>query len=379
MHDTRKKKGSLTSRIFCHKKLVVISDEDITTLPFSPAVQAAILSIFVTVMIWVSYSSGKYFAYQELITLKDKEILHTNLTNENLQYQVTDLHRNFVRLDTYFSQIQKIQSDAVIETGNSNATDKEKEATLGKAAAEVGRLEQEMRGILVSLHGQINDRISTLETLISRTGIDVTKLARNNTSLKKAAAKSAANNSLLADQNAARGQGGPFIPEGGHAFETGSKVFEQSMESNADYLMELEKLLRTLPLSKPMINARVSSSYGFRSDPINGRRAMHHGMDFVGAYRAEIYAPAPGKVVRAGRNGAYGLFVELDHGNGVTTRYGHLAKILVKRSQLLKRGDALGLQGNTGRSTGAHLHYEIRYHNKPLNPYKFIKAGAYVL
>ena len=102
-------------------------------------------------------------------------------------------------------------------------------------------------------------------------------------------------------------------------------------------------------------------------------------MDFVGAYRAEIYAPAPGKVVRAGRNGAYGLFVELDHGNGVTTRYGHLAKILVKRSQLLKRGDALGLQGNTGRSTGAHLHYEIRYHNKPLNPYKFIKAGAYVL
>ena len=75
MHDTRKKKGSLTSRIFCHKKLVVISDEDITTLPFSPAVQAAILSIFVTVMIWVSYSSGKYFAYQELITLKDKEIL----------------------------------------------------------------------------------------------------------------------------------------------------------------------------------------------------------------------------------------------------------------------------------------------------------------
>lgn len=378
MKETRKKKGSLVSRLFRHKKLVVISDEEIVTLPFGPKIQIAALLLFATVMVWISYSSGKYFAYQELITLKDKEILHTNLTNENLKYQVTDLHRNFVRLDSYFSRIKKIQDNAASDN-NSGAKNKDKKATPDKAAAEVGKLEQEMRGILVGIHGQINERIGSLESLITSTGVDVRKFKNNNSGLKKAAARSAANNELLNNQNPVLSQGGPFIPADEHLFTTASEIFEQTMESNVDYLLELEKLLRMLPISKPMDRARITSSFGYRKDPINGRRAMHNGMDFVGKYKAKVYAPAPGRVKKAGRNGAYGLFVELDHGNGITTRYGHLSKILVKRSQQLKRGDELGLQGNTGRSTGAHLHYEIRYHNKPLNPYKFIKAGAYVL
>ena len=105
---------------------------------------------------------------------------------------------------------------------------------------------------------------------------------------------------------------------------------------------------------------------------------MHMGLDFGGIKNSRVYATAPGKVIFAGRNGKYGKLIEIDHGLGFKTKYGHLNKILVKRGQKVTNRAKIGLMGSTGRSTGPHLHYEILVKGKHQNPWPFIKAGRYV-
>jgi murein DD-endopeptidase MepM/ murein hydrolase activator NlpD len=124
-----------------------------------------------------------------------------------------------------------------------------------------------------------------------------------------------------------------------------------------------------------MKNHIVSSGFGKRVDPITGRVAVHQGLDFIGVNRAKIISPSQGKVILAGQFSGYGNAVVIDHGFGITTRYGHLSALKVKPGQFVKKGEVIALQGNTGRSTGAHLHYEVRYRGTPLNPRKFIDAG----
>lgn len=385
------KSKKLLHRLFRHKKVVIISDNHITTLPVSAKIQAFISILFIVTMVWVSYSSGKYFAYQDIISIKDKEILHTNLTNENLQYQVTDLHRNFTRLDQYFARLHKIQNDVEKTAAESKEGKQSKEITENTTDEEnndtndqVSQLEDEMRDIIIGLHGQINQRIFGLENVIRNSGIQLDTIYRKNKSLKEAAAKSTASASLLEEKTniesaSTPSQGGPFIPVNHKIAEMHPKLFEQSMEHNVNYLIRLEEIINHMPFALPMKNARITSGFGHRIDPFNKRKAMHYGIDFVGKYKDPIYAPLSGKVTKAGRYGAYGKFVEIDHGHGFTTRYGHLSSLKVKKSQKIKKGDIIGTQGNTGRSTGQHLHYEIRLYNKPLNPYKLIQAGKYVL
>ena len=133
-----------------------------------------------------------------------------------------------------------------------------------------------------------------------------------------------------------------------------------------------------IPFSPPLEHFAVSSHFGKRRDPINKRWAMHYGLDLTGFKRASVYATSPGKVVKSGYKGKYGKFIEIDHGDGFKTRYGHLYKILVKRGQKVKFRHKIGLLGNSGRSTGPHLHYEVTHNGKQKNPWHFIKAGKYV-
>ena len=116
----------------------------------------------------------------------------------------------------------------------------------------------------------------------------------------------------------------------------------------------------------------ISSPFGIRRDPFTGRRRFHEGIDITNRVGAPVIAPADGVVVFAGRNGGYGKVIYISHGFGITTRYGHLSRILVKVGQHVQRGDVIGKIGNTGRSTGPHLHYEVRINNKPVNPINFI-------
>ncbi len=127
-----------------------------------------------------------------------------------------------------------------------------------------------------------------------------------------------------------------------------------------------------IPSRRPVDNMRLTSSFGTRADPFNGRRARHNGIDIPGAVGTPIYATADGTIGRAQRLGGYGNYVEIEHGNAIQTRYGHLSAIAVVSGQRIRRGDILGYMGSTGRSTGSHLHYEVRIAGAPVNPTPFI-------
>ncbi len=153
------------------------------------------------------------------------------------------------------------------------------------------------------------------------------------------------------------------------------KELDEKYQKLADGLERwngLRRLNEILPLGKP-VNSRITSNYGTRKDPFTGKNKQHRGIDFAGKIGTELMAVAPGRVVSAGERVGYGTTVEIDHGLGFTTLYAHLSQILVSRGDWVRPGTVIGLAGSSGRSTGPHLHYEIRYKGAPFDPSKFIK------
>jgi murein DD-endopeptidase MepM/ murein hydrolase activator NlpD len=152
----------------------------------------------------------------------------------------------------------------------------------------------------------------------------------------------------------------------------------QALDSELAYLGRLQIIATRVPLARPVRNAWLASRFGRRRDPITERPAFHAGLDFSGLPMTPIMATAAGVVTFAGRGGPYGNMIEIDHGHGFKTRYGHLRKILVQGRATVAAGQIIGSMGSTGRSTGTHLHYEIRFNGRNLNPSKFIEAGDHV-
>ena len=145
------------------------------------------------------------------------------------------------------------------------------------------------------------------------------------------------------------------------------------------FLEELKNAIIFLPLKPPMQYYYVSSPYGFRIHPKTKRRAMHHGIDMAGTWQEEVRAPADGYVTSAGRNGSFGKTIKIIHKHGVSTLYGHLHKLTVKKGDFVQEGQIIGKMGSTGRAVGAHLHYEIKVNKKSVNPYDFISIGRELL
>ena len=135
----------------------------------------------------------------------------------------------------------------------------------------------------------------------------------------------------------------------------------------------------TIPSRKPVDNYRLTSSYGFRSDPFKGRRARHKGIDMAGPVGTPIYATADGIVGRSQWVRGYGNYIEINHGNEIQTRYGHMSRLNVKANARVKSGDLIGFMGSTGRSTGSHLHYEVRIAGEAVNPVPFMQSNDFLL
>ena len=167
--------------------------------------------------------------------------------------------------------------------------------------------------------------------------------------------------------------GGPFVPDS----DSSSSLEDEdaSLERHLAHWEDLHKLLRTLPMIAPLDHYRLASGFGRRRDPVNGKWARHEGIDLAARIRTPVLAPADGKVVFSGWNGRYGRMIEIDHGAGIRTRYGHLRRTEVKKGQKVKLGDKIGQLGTSGRSTGPHVHYEVIVDDKQVDPEKFIRAG----
>lgn len=177
------------------------------------------------------------------------------------------------------------------------------------------------------------------------------------------------------------GQGGPFVPASRENESESDRDYEAAMsllDLRLNRWAALQEVVSILPLAPPLDQYRISSTFGKRRDPINGRTAVHNGLDFAARPGVSVYSTAPGKVVYAGWRGRFGRFIEIDHGNGIRTRYAHLRKIMVRKGDQVANRDKIGLLGSSGRSTGPHVHYEVLFNGRAVDPRKFLQAGKHV-
>ena len=264
------------------------------------------------------------------------------------------------------SRLSVLRREAVEEASRSQT-----EVPVGSpAAAAVKKMEAaaadlyvEQVLLLASLEERATSKITELREIMASTGVSSEDIVP--------AAK--ISNTVLA-------QGGPFI-DAGNVADASTSFFRHANRAGVliDELATLEGAVNHIPLSSPLtVSRRYTSGFGVRRDPINGRYANHFGIDFAAAWASPITATAAGTIKFAGVRSGYGNVVEIDHGNGFVTRYAHLNRITVKQGQKVSLHDKVGELGNSGRSTGPHIHYEILHNGKPKNPRRFIEAGRYV-
>jgi murein DD-endopeptidase MepM/ murein hydrolase activator NlpD len=258
------------------------------------------------------------------------------------------------------------QSDQV-RAAHENLLD-ERESLVGRADTAETRLGQLQRAQTV-LFARLRERteltVASIEQTLATTGLDVDQL-------------------IARVAKDTPGSGGPFVPAAptrdGH--DGVLQVASTSPVALFDFHMTrweaMQRLLEAMPLTPPLDHFWVSSKFGKRKDPVNGRVALHAGIDLSAQPGTRVMSTSPGRVTFAGWKGNYGRFIEIDHGYGLKTRYAHLRRIDVEVGQEVGHREVIGLLGNSGRSTGPHVHYEIVLDGKPQDPMNFLKAGRHV-
>lgn len=303
--------------------------------------------------------------------------LSRELFQNHAQREREALYGELARLDT---EMAELAQRAAMEKALDGVEVQLKKVTLERdlAAADSSQAKDRIRQLedkLVGMEEQqlalvqkftnlANDRAAKLRTAVSKAGLNAQDLLED-----------------MSDEPGEKdGQGGPFIPA--ELGVSSSPVVQETLgvlNSRIEHMTSLQALVEMLPLAAPLEEKwRVTSSFGYRKDPVNGASAVHEGLDMAAEYKSPVYATGSGKVIYAGWRGRYGRLVEIDHGNGIKTRFGHLNKVLVKKGEQVDRTSLVGLLGNSGRSTGAHLHYEVIVNGNPRNPDRFIKAGSNV-
>ncbi len=320
---------------------------------------AAITSTIVLMLSTGSFFTAGFYTYNRIlvkeISTTNTEMVATQSINRNFEKKLA----NIIAQKQKEFQDQKVKNDLLIAKMEEESSDlkikndllitkMEVESSKIIAALEKKNLVQEAsfkqeRDLLLSTAvSELNERSEFIENVISNIGIKV-KQSKNKVTQKNS--------------------GGPYI-----AAEDGT--YDSLLYRTDTYL----KTIQALPLGKPT-KGPVTSWYGKRKDPLNGKGAHHSGIDFRGKKGAPVIATAEGKVVFAGSNGGFGKFVKIDHGNGYISSFGYLHNYHVKKGDYVSRGQVIGLVGNSGRSTGAHLHYEVSYKGKSVNPSKFMKVA----
>ncbi len=228
-------------------------------------------------------------------------------------------------------------------------------AAIARLEASLDRVEQRQAATVNSIAESYDLKARRMRGVLAELGLDVGKAA---------------------GLDGAVAMGGPFVPARVPREALG---FERQLHRITVARAQITRLTRTLgavPVRKPIDGEiDLASAFGVRVDPFNGSPAMHTGLDLHGETGDPVHATASGKVTTAGWSGGYGRVVDIDHGNGLSTRYGHLSAIDVRVGQFVRTGQIIGKVGSTGRSTGPHLHYETRLRGAAVDPQKFLRAG----
>ena len=357
--------------ILTKRTILFVSDQKIRKINFSPLLQMSLLtlSLFIGNVFVQSLQSYK------IIKEKSDEVEHLKSLNSYFENEFESVNNKLKKLTEYMYQINntnyKEVNDEKIEGIQFKKSKKLDQDQLSRQDKKTIKNIEESLEHFSEMHLLTQKRIKKIEKAISMVGLNI----KNSDNLKSF-------DKIISNNN--YGRGGPekddqkinqILTKKTSEEDALNQINSLKFNNEIDYLMVLEHLASVLPLSEPMNSYYISSGFGMRSDPITNRKTLHHGLDFVGLENEKIYSPSSGKVILAGKFSEYGNAIVIDHGFGITTRYGHLSSIKVKEGQVVKKGENIALQGNTGRSTGDHLHYEVRYKNIPLNPKKFLEAG----
>ncbi len=286
-----------------------------------------------------------------------------NAYGGNIDRVVEDLEARQEALD---AMIEMLPDD--IQTVDTNVTDSSEETA--KTIEEVGAHFPQARGLAVIEARQL----AFVENL---TRFADWRAARAEEALRKLNLDPRAM-AEAASADAQNAMGGPLEVLATSADGSIDPRFERLGLSLAR-MSALEHALDGVPQIVPAADQRITSAYGYRRDPFNGGGAMHNGIDFKGAHGSSIFAAATGEVTFAGWKGGYGKTVEITHSNGIVTRYAHLSRIDVSAGQSILAGATLGGLGSTGRSTGPHLHFEVRINGRAVNPRPFLETAPDVL
>lgn len=362
-------------KFFLTKKTILfISNKKITSINFHPVLQALLICLVLFFSISF-YNSWQYkIQYNNATDDKLSEIEKLKKLNN---YFANELEISNKKLEKINQYLNTINSPIVPVNEKLTTTEIPKQIDTKNLNSE----NQQTINTIKKLHysfNQINNfnthRIKKIEQAIALTGLNFKKQIDANQKVKKQS-KHAFDMAI----------GGPEkfdaeLEKELLAKNLSTDYLELHLEKNQfnnqiEKLQFLEKISQKLPFYKPMNNFYISSGFGVRTDPLTGKHHAHEGLDFVGIHNAPIISPSTGKVILAKWFSDYGNAIVIDHGYGITTRYGHLSKIKVKEGDIVKKGQIIALQGSTGRSTGHHLHYEVRYKNTPLNPKRFLDAG----
>jgi len=233
--------------------------------------------------------------------------------------------------------------------------------------AQARALRTAQRDTILRIENQAVDRITRFETILASTGLNIDAYMAN----------------FLDDEFT--GMGGPALDldilETYFEDDEDTEDFSRHLmrtSAHLDRLAVLQVAVSNLPLLRPTDIYRLSSPFGMRRDPFTRRLTSHHGLDFAGPEGTPVMATASGTVTRSGNQSGYGRVIYIDHGNGFQSRFGHLRSTAVRVGDVVTARQVIGQLGNTGRSTGAHVHYELRFQGEPLNPIPFLEAGRHV-
>lgn len=313
-------------RIFRTRNIIIISEHKVRHMPVSGRMQCGIALATIAVMGWACFTTGTFVASHDM--RKEKTLAATTPQPAQLLLSNTQ--------DPRVAQLQQ----------------------------RVAQLEKDKQMFLDTVRITTNGKIDAMKEIISTTGLNPDTLSKQASKKTKVVTK---------DKTGANNQGGPFVP-----VDPDFQKKQEALIGQLNKLMNLHDVISHMPLARPIHKAQTMSGFGTRSDPFTRRTAMHTGMDFSGPSGSKIYATNAGVVTFAGYRREYGNMVDIDHGYGLSTRYGHMSSIAVARGGRVKLGQNIGMQGSTGRSTGPHLHYEVRYNDRPLNPKKFLDAAGKV-
>ncbi len=341
---------------FKEKKIVIVTDNNIKTREITK------FSRFIKMLFyfWVIFTSIFFLINRRIQIIKDNKIKELKVVNSNLNndikkisYFLKDLNGYLYTLN-YYDRFNKIDINKI--SGLSKNILKNNSLIGINDYKEILPVLDEMERNIANIDTLVSARINGINNLLKEVSLD--KEAEN---IYKVSYQ---NTNLHIDRD--------IVSKSSILVNKSSLV---KLKKDINYLNFLESFLNLIPIYKPINNYYISSNFGTRVDPFTKKAKLHKGIDFAGPFNSKIYAPADGIVEIVAVRGGFGNSIEINHGNNIVTEYAHLNKALVKVGDVVKRGDEIAIQGSSGRSTGQHLHWEVKVNKKNVDPIKFIRMG----